>query len=223
MNKKDDKDLELSNKFWKDEPNKFYEHYRTSFNPISFFAKLFLKQRNAWALSRVVLNKNDVIADIGCGSGTLLDQLANNTKHVYAIDISEQMIEEAKNNNNSINIEYVQSSCEPCPLNNSSIDTIISLGVLDYVRDIESFVIELNRTLRPGGVAIITAPKTRTIFSFLRWFNNLRKILTKMPPLVNIVSRVEMQKILYKANFEVIEMKSLWTAMWVMVIRRPEE
>ena len=95
--------------------------------------------------------------------------------------------------------------------------------MLDYVRDIESFVIELNRTLRPGGVAIITAPKTRTIFSFLRWFNNLRKILTKMPPLVNIVSRVEMQKILYKANFEVIEMKSLWTAMWVMVIRRPEE
>ena len=223
MNTTDNKDLELSNKFWKDEPNKFYEHYRTSINPISFFAKLFLKQRNAWALSRVVLNKNDVIADIGCGSGTLLDQLANNTKHVYAIDISEQMLEEAKNNNNSINIEYVQSSCEPCPLNNSSIDTIISLGVLDYVRDIESFVIELNKVLKPGGIAVITAPKTRTIFSFLRWFNNLRKVLTKMPPLVNVVSKYKMQNILHNANFEIIEMKSLWTAMWIITVRCPKD
>ena len=220
---KNNRDLDLSNRFWQDEPNKFYEHYISSINPISFFAKLFLEQRNVWALSNVVLNKDHVIADIGCGSGTLLEQLANSSKYVYAIDISEQMLEEAKRKNYLDNIEYIQSSCEPCPLKRSSIDTIISLGVLDYVSDIESFVIELNKVLKPGGIAVITAPKTRTIFSFLRWFNNLRKVLTKMPPLVNVVSKYKMQNILHNANFEIIEMKSLWTAMWIITVRCPKD
>jgi len=220
MSGKNNRDLNLSNDFWKNEPNKFYEHYRTSFNPISFFAKLFLKQRNAWALRNIVPNKDYIIADIGCGSGTLLDRLASGFRHVYAIDVSEQMLEEARNNNYLDNIEYIQSSCEPCPLKDASLDVIVSLGVLDYVPDIKTFVVEYSKILKPGGIAIITAPKTRTIFSFLRWFNGLRKILTKMPPLVNVVSKDEMKSIIYDTNFEIIEMKSLWTAMWIITIRR---
>ncbi|MBT5399734.1 methyltransferase domain-containing protein [bacterium] len=220
MSNKNNRDLNLSNEFWQDEPNKFYEHYRPSINPISFFAKLFLKQRNAWALSKVALHKNDIIADIGCGSGELLDILAHSSKTVYAIDISEKMLEKSKSNNKLNNIKYIQSACDPCPIDSESVNKIVSLGVLDYVSDINSYVAEFNRILKLGGIAIITSPKSPSLFSFLRWFNSSRKVLTKMPPLVNIFSKKEIQEILHNADLEVLEISPLWTTMWLIVVKK---
>jgi len=220
MKTKRDVKQQLSDEFWIKTPQKFSEAYRFSIHPVRFFATLFLRQRNSKALKNIVLHLDDTIVDMGCGSGNLIDLFGTHCKFVYAVDISKKMLEEAKDNNNSNNVEYIQTSCDACPLDDESVDKVISLGLLDYVPDIQSVLIEINRILKSGGIAVITVPKKPSLFSFLRWFIGLRKTLTNMPPLVNIVSRKEILDSVANLNFEVKHIESLWTTMWMLVIQR---
>lgn len=57
------------------------------------------------------LTKDSVLCDIGCGLGDLAMELSKLCKKVYAIDISEQAIEDLKRKLNEENISNVEALC----------------------------------------------------------------------------------------------------------------
>jgi SAM-dependent methyltransferase len=52
------------------------------------------------------LNKNDVLLDICCGNGLLMDKLSGIVNNIYAVDFSEELINVARKKNHYPNVRY---------------------------------------------------------------------------------------------------------------------
>lgn len=97
--------------------------------------------------------KNSIILDVGCGNGKNMGHRKD--CNYIGIDISENLIKQAKEQNNC---KYILSNCLNIPLLDNSIDYIMSIAVIHHLstpeRRIES-LIEIYRLLKIGGKALI--------------------------------------------------------------------
>ena len=59
----------------------------------------------AVSIGKLRLNKNDVVVDIGCGSGGMTVEIARRCKFVYAIDLADDAIHTTKKNLEKFNIK----------------------------------------------------------------------------------------------------------------------
>lgn len=99
-------------------------------------------------------NEIDVL-DIGCGNGALLRELAPRIKSGIGIDLSKDLLELArKNNASNLNLNFRQVTGPQLPLEDQSVDLIISLLSFRYL-DWDPLMDEIKRVLRPGGRILI--------------------------------------------------------------------
>jgi len=77
---------------------------------------------------------------------------------------------------------------------------------------------EFARVLKPGGLAVVTAPKSPSLFAPLRWSDGLRGALCRLPPLINVFTKNEFKYLLETCGFQLTNLTSLWTTMWIAVI-----
>lgn len=98
------------------------------------------------------------ILDIGCGDGKfslLLKQRAQ-AQEVYGVDISKEAVELAK----AIGVKAFEADIDqrPLPFEANSFDAIFCGEVVEHLIDPDHLLDEIHRTLKPGGIAIITTP-----------------------------------------------------------------
>ena len=106
------------------------------------------------------------------------------------------------------------------PVEDKSVDTVIAIGLLDYVKDIGAVLSEVSRVSKLGSTIIITAPKSPTIFQFLRASNAFRKSVSGLPPIVNSMTKLEFENLLAKHDFKPQKMDALWDAMWIVTAQK---
>ena len=63
------------------------------------------------------------------------------------------------NTDNKLAVAFLQGDVETLPLKDSSVDVLICLGVITYLKSEDSALRELERVLKPGGVLIISILK----------------------------------------------------------------
>jgi SAM-dependent methyltransferase len=104
------------------------------------------------------IESGDRVVEIGCGLGRITRVLADRAASVQAIDVSSQMIEQARGLNphltNTTWIVGDGSSLAPIP--DASADVCYSLVVFQHIPDPEitlGYVREMGRVLRRGGWA----------------------------------------------------------------------
>ena len=103
-----------------------------------------------------LLDSNQVIGDLGCGSGTLSEALAPFVRRVVAVDDSEAMLGEARERLHRFdNVELRRGALESLPLEDASLDAATLVLVLHHLPDPEDAVREVARTLQPGGRLLI--------------------------------------------------------------------
>ncbi len=97
----------------------------------------------------------EVGLDIGCGSGVTSVVLQKHTKALYILDLAENMLKVAKEK--VPNAIALHSSATDIPLDNNSVDVVISRGVIPshlprntYI----DFFKEAGRVIRKGGLFI---------------------------------------------------------------------
>jgi SAM-dependent methyltransferase len=103
-------------------------------------------------------DKNSTIIDIGCGEGSGL-VLAKNLgfNNLTGLEVSiEQLISAKKKLGNSINYIYAGTDLK-FPVKNNSLDVVLSLSVIEHIINKETFVKELQRIVKPGGIVIISS------------------------------------------------------------------
>jgi ubiquinone/menaquinone biosynthesis C-methylase UbiE len=91
--------------------------------------------------------------DAGCGTGdysAALEQLG--ARKVTGFDVSIQSIKSAQQQSTG---EFLQASLSELPFNSNTFDVLWSWGVLHYVPDWRKALKEIERVLRPDGIAII--------------------------------------------------------------------
>jgi len=103
------------------------------------------------------IKKGDTVIDLGSGAGNdcfVARALVGETGKVIGIDMTEAMIEKARENArklNFANVEFRLGDIEKMPVTANIADVIISNCVLNLVPDKRKAFSEIFRVLKPGG------------------------------------------------------------------------
>lgn len=90
------------------------------------------------------------ILECGCGTGLILERLAQFANRAVGIDLSPGMLELARNRG----LEVQEGSVTELPFDDASFDVTCSFKVLAHVPDIGRALKEMARVTRPGGVIL---------------------------------------------------------------------
>jgi SAM-dependent methyltransferase len=93
--------------------------------------------------------------DIGCGDGRLTAEL--DAAHLTAADVSPMALERARRRLPEATLVELEPD-SPLPLDDGSFDLVLATETLEHVRDVQLFLSEARRVLRPGGLLAITTP-----------------------------------------------------------------
>jgi arsenite methyltransferase len=110
---------------------------------------------NHWLLGRI--DPGSVVLDLGCGAGTdllIAAQMTGPAGRVIGIDMTASMLDRARASAVEMdlgNVELHEALIEALPLDDASVDVVISNGVIDLVPDKDAVLDEIDRVLRPGG------------------------------------------------------------------------
>ena len=104
------------------------------------------------------LMKNKVVLDIASGSGYGTKMLAETAKYVYGVDVNEAAIQYARKNYSEKNIEYLIGDGESIPLEDNSVDVVITFETIEHIKNYKKFLMEIERVLKPDGLAIVSTP-----------------------------------------------------------------
>jgi arsenite methyltransferase len=117
--------------------------------------KSFAGVANHWTLGRI--EPGSVVLDLGCGAGTdllIAAQMTGAAGRVIGVDMTATMLERARQSATEMgltNVDLHESLIEALPLDDASVDVVISNGVIDLVPDKDAVFDEIDRVLRPGG------------------------------------------------------------------------
>jgi SAM-dependent methyltransferase len=118
-------------------------------------AESFAGVANHWTLGRV--EPGQVVLDLGCGAGTdllIAAQMARGEGRAIGVDMTTVMLEQARSSAREMglaNVELHQALIELLPIEDASVDVVISNGVIDLVPDKDAVFDEIERVLKPGG------------------------------------------------------------------------
>ncbi len=110
---------------------------------------------NPFALGR--LSAGETVLDIGCGAGFDTLQAARQvgpSGRVIAIDMTDAMVAKARAGAAELGLENVDvrhGYAEDLPVDDASIDVVISNGVINLTPDKMGVMKEVRRVLKPGG------------------------------------------------------------------------
>ncbi|MDF2905237.1 MAG: methylase involved in ubiquinone/menaquinone biosynthesis [Herbinix sp.] len=92
------------------------------------------------------------VLDLGCGFGWHCRYaVSQGAESVIGVDISDRMINEAKNKTESEDIKYVCSPIEDIDFPEGSFDVVISSLTLHYLESFEGILNNINKWLVSGG------------------------------------------------------------------------
>lgn len=113
-------------------------------------------QRFSDAALLALLNPDSTIADLGCGTGQLIERLAPFVKQVIGVDNAPAMLSAAKKRlSQHDNIDLRRGDIAAVPIDDASCDAALLILALTYVPDASAVVTEMHRILKPSGRAVI--------------------------------------------------------------------
>ncbi|MGH8941779.1 MAG: arsenite methyltransferase [Acidimicrobiia bacterium] len=108
------------------------------------------------------LREGETVLDLGSGGGIdviLSAKRVGSTGFAYGLDMTDEMIELARRNAtdaNVANVDFLKGLIEEIPLDDESVDVVISNCVINLSVDKQAVFQEMYRVLRPGGRLGIT-------------------------------------------------------------------
>jgi SAM-dependent methyltransferase len=142
--------------------------------------------------------------DLGCGDGRLTAALRAGT--VTAADVSEVALRRAAERLPGVEIAHVEPDA-PLPFVDGEFDLVLCAETIEHVRDVQLFLSEIRRVLRPGGGLAITTP------AHSRW--NALKLLVSgfesgfdpLSPHLRFFTRRSVSELLDAMGFDVASVK----------------
>lgn len=103
-----------------------------------------------------LLPRDWVVADLGCGTGSVTAELASLVHRVIGVDQSAAMLKAAARRTADLgNVTLHQASLERLPLGDASCDAALAVLALTYVTDVPQALAEAARILRPGRRLVV--------------------------------------------------------------------
>jgi len=208
---------------FKKSPEKFWDLISTKYaaSPISDMTAYETKIEKI----KSYLSPDDVVLDIGCGTGTQCGDLAGNVKQVTGIDISSKLLtiaEQRKAERKLDNIEFIKTSLYDERLKVDSFDIVMAFYVLHFFEDLDAVVKRVHALLKPGGLFIsetaCLGEKSKTANKLLRFAGHLGFL-----PKINLLTTRQLQQVMEQTGFILVD-KVLFSesnAEYTLFARKP--
>ncbi len=107
--------------------------------------------------SHLNLSPNAKVADIGSGTGYLLEPLQDQPLNIYAMDQSAEMLDMLSEKfNHSSNLTTLVCTSEHLKAESDTMDVVMANMYLHHVENPPAAIKEMVRILKPGGTLIFT-------------------------------------------------------------------
>lgn len=106
---------------------------------------------------------NGTVLDYGCGLGYGTRIIGKFCQKAIGIDIDEDSIKKAGNYKKDDNVSFIKllPNYKQLPFDDDSFDNVVSFQVIEHVEDVDNYLTEIKRVLKPGGKFICTTPNAR--------------------------------------------------------------
>ena len=128
---------------------------------------IFFNERLRLVLEFLAPIGNGRVLEIGCGPGVLLDRLTGGRWELFGLDLSPEMIAEARLRTAGFNVDLKVGQLEQLPYSDKSFDVILALGVMEYLPDPGAALIEIARVAKPHAVVILSMVNKLSLY---RWW-----------------------------------------------------
>lgn len=157
------------------------------------------------ATTREYFRPDMEVLEIGCGTGSTAIAHAPYVKHIRATDISDSMIEIAKDKASVAgvdNVTFEALGVDDLDVASESVDAVLALSLLHLLEDRDASVARIHDMLRQGGIFV---SNTVCLGDNLRWFRFVGPIGRWLGvfPLVRVFTRNELEQSLTSAGFEI--------------------
>ncbi len=111
--------------------------------------------------AKVQSDAKPVILDIGCGTGMMLEDLQE-MGNATGLDFSMVALEYCRNRGIK---NLGRADVRNLPIRENSVDIITALDLIEHIEDDHGLMDEFHRVLKPGGVAIMSVPAHKKLWS----------------------------------------------------------
>ncbi len=126
-----------------------------------------MRQRMVFDLAE--FKPGEVILDIGCANARDLMLIKEISENFYGIDMSEEMISEAKMKlGEKYKDNIICSDAINLPFSDEKFDKIICSEVIEHIPDYDLAIKGKNRVLKPNGRLVITTPNMISMYGLQR-------------------------------------------------------
>jgi ABC-2 type transport system ATP-binding protein len=98
------------------------------------------------------------VLELGCGTGIFTEVVAPNADHVFATDLSDELLERAKIRLNEIdNITIQKENCTNISFPANQFDTVLMANLIHVIENPSRALQECYRVLKDDGLLVITS------------------------------------------------------------------
>ncbi|MDH5691127.1 MAG: class I SAM-dependent methyltransferase [Candidatus Bathyarchaeota archaeon] len=132
-------------------------------------------------LNSMKLGSNELVLDLGCGTGFLFQHINKRVELLVGIDVSSRALREAKKRTtNMSNIVLVRADADHTPFPDHIFDKVFAITVLQNMPDPMKTITEMKRVGKPQAIFAVTGLKKKfTSESFVDLLERARlKVVT---------------------------------------------
>lgn len=122
-------------------------------------------------VERVLAANPKSILDLGCGNGNVLEKIKlKSDADLYGLDLSEKMIESAKEKLGA-RVELKVGDAEQLPYDDNQFEVIVCNASFHHYPNPDQVLLEIRRVLKPNGTLVLGDPTApfEWYLKFLNW------------------------------------------------------
>lgn len=152
----------------------------------------------------VKIKNSDIILDFGCGNGFETLLVGKKCKKIYGIDIFKENLDKAKERSfflrGKINSYFKLTRLEDAKFKSETFDKIISICVLEHIKNYFDVLKETYRIIKKGGQICFSVDSLETIddLNFLKFHKRSQKV-------ENYFNEQKLRDLLVKIGFKNIK------------------
>lgn len=121
----------------------------------------WFKQETGELVEGFPISEDDIVMDIGCGTGGFTLFSGRQGAEIYVVDIDEAKLDiavERLKETPAKAVHKIVTDANPLPMADHALTRIIAMEVLEHVDDPALFMRELVRVGKPGALYLLTVP-----------------------------------------------------------------
>ncbi len=151
--------------------------------------------------SSTTYTKNGRLLDIGCGAGKYLQSMRGIGWNAEGVEFNSGAVQTCRN----FGLSVFQGELHEASFPDNSFDVVTARHVIEHIPDPGSFVEEIFRILKPGGLLILRTPNSRALgrsWFGTNWFAN------EVPRHLTLFSPENLRILAERAGFQCIQTKT---------------